>query len=198
MTLPTFDHLSDEQLAQGIQQGEVHLFEPLVERYEEKMLRYARRFLYNQHDAEDAVQEVFIKAYINMRSFDISRRLSPWLYRIAHNELLNTLRKKQHEPIPFFDPDTLLPHPIAPEQTDQPINDKELKELISINLDKLPQKYREPLVLYYFQDLSYQEISDILQIPMSTVGVRISRAKQTLRQYFIKSSDIYEPRTISN
>lgn len=198
MTLPTFDHLSDEQLALGIQQGELHLFSVLVERYEEKMMRYSRRFLYNQHDAEDAVQEVFIKAYTNMRSFDSTRRFSPWLYRIAHNELLNALRKKQHEPIPFFDPDTLLPHPIAPEQTDQPINEKELKELISTNLDKLSQKYREPLVLYYFQDLSYQEISDILQIPVSTVGVRINRAKITLRKYFTKSADIYEPRTITN
>lgn len=198
MTLPTFDHLSDEELTRGVQQGEMHLFGLLVERYEDKMLRYARRFLFNQHDAEDAVQEVFLKAYINMRSFNSTRRFSPWLYRIAHNELLNSLRKKMHEPIPFFDPDTLLPHPVAREQTDQPINEKELKELISANLDKLPQKYREPLVLYYFQDLSYQEISDILQIPVSTVGVRISRAKLALRNFFTNSADIYEPRTITN
>src|SRR3990167_4337691 len=140
--LQSLDHLTDEDLARGLQQGEKYLFAELVERYEAKMLRYARRFLFNYHDAEDAVQEVFIKAYTNIRSFDADRRFSPWLYRIAHNELLNTLRKKIHEPAPFFDSDTLIPLPIAPEQTDHTIKAKELKELMSANLDKLPPKYR--------------------------------------------------------
>jgi len=196
--LQSFNQLTDEELAKGVQQGEKYMFAELVERYEDKIMRYARRFLFNFHDAEDGVQEVFIKAYTNIRSFDATRRFSPWLYRIAHNELLNTLRKKQHEPIPFFDPDTLLPHPIAPDQTDNSIKAKELKELMSANLDKLSTKYREPLVLYYFEDLSYQEISDILQIPTSTVGVRINRAKQALRKNLLNSKDAYEPRTIAN
>jgi len=196
--LQSLDHLTDEDLARGLQQGEKYLFAELVERYEAKILRYARRFLFNFHDAEDAVQEVFIKAYTNIRSFDADRRFSPWLYRIAHNELLNTLRKKIHEPVPFFDPDTLIPHPIAPEETDHTIKAKELKELMSANLDKLPPKYREPLVLYYFEDLSYQEISDIMQIPASTIGVRINRAKQALRKNLLNSKDAYEPRAITN
>ena len=196
--LQSLDHLTDEDLARGLQQGEKYLFAELVERYEAKILRYARRFLFNFHDAEDAVQEVFIKAYTNIRSFDADRRFSPWLYRIAHNELLNTLRKKIHEPVPFFDPDTLIPHPIAPEETDHTIKAKELKELMSANLDKLPPKYREPLVLYYFEDLSYQEISDIMQIPASTIGVRINRAKQALRKNLLNSKDAYESRAITN
>src|SRR3989338_5469082 len=159
--LQTFNHLADEELARGVQQGNLYLFGLLVERYEDKMMRYARRFLFGYHDAEDVVQEVFIKAYTNIRSFDSTRRFSHWLYRIAHNEFLNALRKKQHDPLPFFDPDTLLPHPVAPEQTDRSINDKELKEMLSASLDKLAAKYREPLVLYFFEDLSYQEIADV-------------------------------------
>jgi RNA polymerase sigma-70 factor, ECF subfamily len=196
--LQNFDHLTDEELARGVQQGDVFYFEHLVERYEDRIMRYARRFLLSEQDAEDAVQEVFIKAYTNIRSFDAARKFSPWLYRIAHNEFLNGIRKKKHDPIPFFDPDTLLPHPVAPEQTDHSIKAKELKELMSVNLDKLSPKYREPLVLFYFQDLSYQEISDILQIPVSTVGVRINRAKSSLRQILLNSNDVYEPRAITD
>lgn len=194
----SLEQLTDEELVNGVQTGKTYMFAELVERYEAKIMRYAKRFLYNTHDAEDSVQEVFIKAYTNIKSFDASRRFSPWLYRIAHNEFLNAIRKKYHDPLPFFDPDTLIPHPVAPEETDQTIKDKELKELMSSNLNKLPLKYREPLVLFYFEDLSYQEISDIMQIPASTVGVRINRAKQTLRQNLLNSPEVYEPRTISN
>lgn len=196
--LPKYDHWTDEELASGVQQGNLHLFGLLVERYEEKMMRYAKRFLFGHHDAEDMVQEIFIKAYTNIKSFDATRRFSPWLYRIAHNEFINNLRKKQREPVPFFDPDTLLPHPIAPERADQQINDREIKEMLTWGLDKLAPKYREPLVLYYFEDLSYQEISDVLQIPVSTVGVRINRGKLALRNLFTKSQNAYEPRTITN
>lgn len=196
--LNSFKQLTDEELAKGVQGGETYMFAEIVERYEDKIMRYARRFLYNVPDAEDSVQEVFIKAYTNIKSFDAARRFSPWLYRIAHNEFLNAIRKKYHDPLPFFDPDTLIPHPIAPEETDKIVKDKELKELMSSNLNKLPAKYREPLVLYYFEDLSYQEISDIMQIPVSTIGVRINRAKQTLRKNLLNSQEAYEPRTITN
>ena len=96
--LQTFNHLADEELARGVQQGNLYLFGLLVERYEHKMMRYARRFLFGYHDAEDMVQEVFIKAYTNIRSFDSTRRFSPWLYRIAHNEFLNALRKNNTIP----------------------------------------------------------------------------------------------------
>ncbi len=194
----SFEQLTDEELANGVQTGETYMFAELVERYEAKILRYAKRFLYNTHDAEDSVQEVFIKAYTNMKSFDATRRFSPWLYRIAHNEFLNAIRKKYRDPLPFFDPDTLLPHPVAPEETDQAVKDKELKELMSSNLNKLPTKYREPLILYYFEGLSYQEISDVMQIPVSTIGVRINRAKQIIRKNLLNSQDAYEPRTITN
>ena len=70
--------------------------------------------------------------------------------------------------------------------------------MLSASLDKLAAKYREPLVLYFFEDLSYQEIADVLRIPISTVGVRLSRGKQALRNLFMTSHDTYEPRTIAH
>src|SRR5579872_2664967 len=75
---------TEEQMVALVQDGDVELFRELVERYEPKLTRYARRFLFDSDEAKDLLQEVFIKAYVNIKSFDIERRFSPWLYRVAH------------------------------------------------------------------------------------------------------------------
>jgi len=150
------------------------------------MRRYATRFLFNLEDAEDLVQEVFIKAFTNIQSFDSKRKFSSWLYRIAHNTFINAIKKKGREPIPFFDPDTLSPHPVAKETADGKLISQEIKEEINNHLNKLKPKYREILVLYFLEELSYQEISDILHIPISTVGVRLTRAKTQIKKLKLK------------
>ena len=83
--LDGLENLSDEEIAQKVQANDTDAFGVLVFRYEDKMLRYARRFLFDYHDSEDVVQNVFIKAFTNINSFDYKRKFSPWLYRIAHN-----------------------------------------------------------------------------------------------------------------
>ncbi|MFA5954054.1 MAG: RNA polymerase sigma factor [Patescibacteria group bacterium] len=173
---------TDEEIAFKVQQGDTEAFGILVERYEQKMLRYASKFLFGREDSEDVVQDVFLKAYANIQGFNTNRRFSPWLYRIAHNEFINTLHKHARLPVPFFDPDTLFPHPLSNESADRAIHEKELRAALDDSLGKLDEKYREPLVLYFFEDLSYQEIAEVMQIPISTVGVRISRGKQQLLQ----------------
>lgn len=178
--------LTDEDIAKNVQDGQAQAFSHLVGRYEKKLLRYASRFLFGYNDAEDLVQEVFIKAYINIQSFDSSRSFNSWIYRIAHNLFINTIKKQGKEPLPFFDPDTLFPHPIEPKKADDEIKDLELKEMMDKCLTKLSPKYREVLVLYYFEDMDYQKISDILQIPISTVGVRLNRAKANLKDTYLK------------
>lgn len=187
---------SDEELAKLVQQGEHRHFSTLIERYETKMLRYARRFLFNTTDAEDLVQDVFLKAYMNIQGFDTSRRFSPWMYRIAHNAFVNALKRKGKDPLPFFDPDTLFPHPVSSEQTDRSVNDEDLKKTMDACLADLDPKYREPLVLFYFEELAYQEIAEVLQIPMSTVGVRIKRAKEALKRLYIEHNPEYQAKPI--
>ncbi len=174
---------SDEEVAKRVQQGDLQSFGALVTRYEEKMTRYARRFLADGDEIKDIVQDIFVKAYMNIKSFDATRRFSPWIYRIAHNEFVNALRKKKgKETIPLFDFDTLFPHLVAHEDTEATAERTELKHLLEEGLTKLDPKYREPLVLYYFEDLGYKEIADILKIPTSTVGVRLQRGKAMLRK----------------
>lgn len=175
---------TDEEIAKLVQQGDIQSFGLLVERYEEKMMRYARKFLFGYQDREDQVQEVFLKAYTNIQSFDHNRLFSTWLYRIAHNEFINAIKKKGREPFPFLDPDTLFPHPISRDNPHKDLSERETKEMLDKILDRLDAKYREPLVLYYFEDLDYQKISEIMRIPVSTVGVRLARGKALLKKYY--------------
>ena len=175
---------TDEELVAEVQKGDTESFRVLVERYEPKMARYARRFLFATDDAKDLLQEIFIKTYVNIRSFDLDRRFSPWIYRIAHNEFVNALKKKKKErdTISLFFVDVLFPHPIAKEAADDEATRRELKEVLEGSLDKLDSKYREPLILYYLEDMDYKEIAEILRIPVSTVGVRLQRGKTNLKK----------------
>jgi RNA polymerase sigma-70 factor, ECF subfamily len=175
---------TDEDIAVEVQKGDPESFRVLIERYEPKMARYAKRFLFASDDAQDLLQEIFIKAYVNIRSFDATRRFSPWIYRIAHNEFVNALKKKNKERnnISLLYVDVLFPHPVAKESADEETVRHEMKEVLDGSLDKLDSKYREPLVLYYLEDMDYKEIAEVLRIPVSTVGVRLQRGKTLLRK----------------
>ena len=177
---------SDEQIALLVQSGKSEFFGKLITRYQEKITRYARKFLSNNEDIQDIVQEVFIKAYVNIQSFDTKRRFSPWLYRIAHNEFVNNLRKKKKIFLPLFELDTFFWQAAPKNSNDitEQIDRKEMKEVIEKCFDKLGAKYKEPVLLYYLEELSYKEIADVMAIPISTVGVRIKRAKKIMQNIF--------------
>lgn len=172
---------NDEEIAGMVKDGEVDFFEILMDRYIEKIKRYARKFFSNTNEIDDIVQDVFIKAYENIQSFDQARKFSPWIYRIAHNQFVNHLKKKLSEKLLFLDFDTFFPHPEAKEKTEKMTDDFLTEKFLDKHLDILPAKYREPLVLYFYEEMDYQEISDILELPISTVGVRINRAKEKLK-----------------
>ncbi len=173
--------LTDEEIAARVQRGDIESFGMLLDRYRNKIQRYARRFLFTGEDVEDVVQESFIKAYVNIKSFDTNRKFSPWMYRIAHNEFINAMKKRGREKTSYIDLDALIPQLAAPETTDSDIHKEELRRELDSSLDKLNAKYREPLVLYYFEDMNYKEIADILHIPVATVGVRLRRGKIALQ-----------------
>lgn len=173
---------TDEAIAEAVQGGDTAAFGTLMERYGQRMQRYARRFLFGYEDAEDQVQEVFLKAYANIRSFDLGRKFSSWLYRIAHNEFINAIKKRGREPVSFLDPDTLFPHPVAKERADAAAHADETRALLDRGLSGLDPKYREPLVLFYYEEMDYREIADILRIPVATVGVRLNRGRAALKK----------------
>ncbi|MBI5467433.1 MAG: RNA polymerase sigma factor [Candidatus Kerfeldbacteria bacterium] len=175
---------TDEELARQVQTGHMASFAELVRRYQDKLLRYGSRFLRGSPDVEDIVQEVMIKAYRNINSYNTQQRFSPWIYRIAHNAFVDVLKRRHLEAVPFFNPDELWPHPQA---TDNPVLDTDrtlIRQQLEKCLNDLAAKYREPLVLRYFDDLSYKEISNILRIPVGTVSIRLKRGLQQLQTIY--------------
>lgn len=178
----------DEEIIRLVQSGQIEFFGILIGRYESKMKRYGWKFLSDREDISDVLQDIFIKAYINIQGFDVKRKFSSWLYRIAHNELINALKKKNNKTLPLFNLDVFMPqHSSIDDLTRQMDN-----QMIDKCLDKLEPKYREPIILFYFEDLNYKEIADIMRIPISTVGIRIKRAKDIMKSIFKKLGYVYE------
>jgi len=175
---------SDEEIVKMIQSGQIVLFDILIERYEQKIKRYCQRFLSKKEDVEDILQDIFIKVYRNIQSFNPEKRFSPWIYRIAHNALLNVLKKRKIKVLSFIDLDIFLPHSLKENNSlEEELDQKNFKEIINNYLEKLDPKYREPIYLFYFENLSYQEIADVLEIPVATVGVRIKRGKEKIKKF---------------
>jgi RNA polymerase sigma-70 factor, ECF subfamily len=177
---------TDEELVKvAISDKENYLY--LMKRYEPKLLRYIHRLTNgSQEDAEDILQEVFLKAYLNLRDFDPKLKFSSWIYRICHNEVISAWRKTKTAPksVELFDNDLKLSDntPLWKE-----LEIKLNKAKINDVLNNLPIKYREVLVLRYFEEKDYGEIADILKSPVGTVGTLILRAK---RQFKVESEKL--------
>lgn len=180
MIIPETNELSDELLAGQVQKGDAEMFGVLVERYEQKLSRYGRKFFSDGEDIKDLVQDIFLRSYENIQSFDPELKFSSWIYRIAHNTFVNYLKKKSRTPLIFVDFDTFLAHPVYEDPTEREREWKELEIMFAECLDKISIKYREILVLYYSEGMAYKDIADILKIPQGTVGIRVKRGREAL------------------
>jgi RNA polymerase sigma-70 factor (ECF subfamily) len=161
-----------------------------MQRYEEKITRYVRRISgVNIETAQDIVQEIFLKVYINLNAFDQDLKFSSWLYRIAHNETINHWRrnKKRNASDISWDDNDALKSIIRDEyDTEQGVYQKITNEQLMEAIDGLDEKYRSVLMLNYLEGKSYQEIADILNRPIGTVGTLLNRAKKILKKDLIK------------
>jgi RNA polymerase sigma-70 factor (ECF subfamily) len=182
---PDLPAATDELLAERLQGGDEEALSELMKRFEPKLMRYGQRFLGGQGEdvIRQAVQDIFISAYENIEGFDTRQRFSPWIYRIAHNAFVDILRQRTRQPVFGIDFDKILSHPIHEDQYAAEKESEEIRVLVEKGLDLLPPAQREIIVLYYFQELSYKEISDVLHVPVSTVGVRLARARSTLQKH---------------
>jgi RNA polymerase sigma-70 factor, ECF subfamily len=172
--------LSDIELIQSVLAGNQTDFKPLMERYQQKVFSYLYRFLYENRDAaEEVTQSVFIKVYKNLGRIDLNRPLQPWIYRIAHNEAANHLRTVSRKKESSLE-DSQWGHIASPDE-DQSIEKEEQTILIQKALHKLKTKYREVIVLHYFEEKSYQEIAEILNISTNSVGTLLRRGRMKLQ-----------------
>ncbi len=163
----------------------------LVDRYKGKLSSYIKRLTNaNNEDAEDILQEVFIKVYLNLNDFDKNLKFSSWIYRITHNQVISGHRKLKARPEGYaVNLDDQLANSLASEidikgQVDHNI----LQEQINLVLNKLEPKYRDVLVLKFLEEQSYQEISDILKKPLGTVASLMNKAKREFKTEFEKQN----------
>jgi RNA polymerase sigma-70 factor (ECF subfamily) len=180
---------TDEELIEMVKKGDKEAFGIVVDRYLPKIKRYAKKFIFNREDIDDLVQDVFLKAYANVFSFDSDKKFSPWVYRIAHNEFVNAIKKKMREKFFSVDFDTFFPHLESKENLEEDLDRVFDEKFLDENLSKLDTKYKEIIILFFYENLTYQEISDILEIPVSTVGVRLGRAKEKLKTFIKKYNE---------
>lgn len=159
----------------------------LIKCYESKLRRYVGRIMFNQNAAiDDVLQNTFIKAYINLKDYDQTRPLGSWLYRIAHNEAINYLRKTRSGPatISGEDAEIFMAQCADPNDPHSLLCQGHDAGLVQQALSTLEQKYRDVLVLRFLEDHSYSAISDILHLPPGTVATLIKRGLQKMRVAF--------------
>jgi len=171
---------TDEELVKlSLLDKENYLY--LMRRYEPKLMRYIFRLTNSpKEDAEDILQEVFLKVYLNLNDFNPKLKFSSWIYRICHNKVISHWRKINASPksVELFDNDPKFSSdtPIYRE-LDQKLDKAKIDEI----LVKMPLKYRVVLVLRFFEEKDYGEIADILKSPVGTVGTLILRAKKQFK-----------------
>lgn len=184
------EKLNDEQIVKAILDGNNDAYREIIRRYEEKLSHYLRKFINDKDDIEDVLQVVFIKTYKNLHGFDMSRKFSSWIYRISHNEAINHIKKYKNTRICLDDVEyKLIDDKVdIKREADRMFLKKEIEEV----LNDLKLKYREPLVLFYLEDKSYEEISDILRIPKNTVGTLILRGKKLIKEKLEEIGKKYE------
>jgi RNA polymerase sigma-70 factor (ECF subfamily) len=163
----------------------------LVQRYEGKLGRYIYRISGgSKEDIEDLLQEIFLAIYRNLNDFDSALKFSSWIYRIAHNKVISHYRKvkARAQLIGGEESERLVAMIKDDNDIHEKVNDKITGEVLSELFKKIDIKYKEVLVLKYFEQKDYNEISDILKKPVGTVGTLLSRAKQQLRQIITQES----------
>lgn len=169
--------LTDEQLIAYVRGKDQEAYLEVMLRYQNKLLRYANLLTSDEMKSADVVQNAFIKAFINLNGFNIKKKFSSWLYRIVHNEAINEMAKHKKE-VPFPENFDFLDE----KNMEKDFLQKETKARVEKCLSKMPLLYAEPLALFFLEEKSYEEISDILHLPTGTVGTRIKRAKILMKK----------------
>ena len=181
------DALINKRIKQVLK-GDQNAYADIVNLYQHKLYQICYRMLGNKQEAEDIAQEAFVRAYINLHSYDQKRKFSTWIYRIATNLCIDRIRKKK--PDYYLDAEVAgtdgldMYSQIAADEKlpEDVVAQMELQDRIQYEISRLPDKYRSVIVLKYIEELSLQEISDILDMPLGTVKTRIHRGREALRK----------------
>ncbi|HHU78280.1 MAG: RNA polymerase sigma factor [Caldicoprobacterales bacterium] len=180
--------MSDEaRLLEEARAGSLSAFEELIGLYEKKIYNYCLRMTNSREDAEDLTQEVFVRVYRNLNKFRGKSRLSTWIYRIAHNVCIDQYRRTKAVSISISQPrgaddEREMELPAESPSPEEEIIRREEQERLLECISRLKPAYRTVIVLRDIQNHSYEEIAEILSLPLGTVKSHISRARAALRE----------------
>jgi RNA polymerase sigma-70 factor (ECF subfamily) len=184
----TFDQMTDEQLVEAFQSGQIAAYDELVSRWQGKIRGAVWRVLGSTEDAADVTQEAFLRAFRGLKTFKREARFSSWMYQIALNICRDTLRRRKgrtflsvDEPEPAFEPlvaSSPSPHDRA--------EGSQLQERVRRALSRLSDEQREVILLKEYENLTFAEIADALDLPTSTVKTRLYRGLVEMKRHLAR------------
>jgi len=185
-------NLSDEQIVEIAVDENPDAFGEIVKRWERKIFALCFGMLNREDEASDAAQETFISAYCNLKNFRGEAKVSSWLHRIAVNQCLTTKRRAKTRSEGFLDEESnadekvfIAPSHLSPARTTE---QNERLRLIRQAVGSLPEDLRQVIVMKEFEEMTFQEISDTLDVPLSTIKSRLYTALKQLRMKLEKSA----------
>ncbi|MBQ3181075.1 MAG: sigma-70 family RNA polymerase sigma factor [Firmicutes bacterium] len=181
-------NLLDEDLARRAQQGDQDAFAELVRRYEKQIFSLAYRLCGDYDEAADLAQEAFLRIYRMLHRYDPEKKFFSWMYRVAHNSCINALSKRPANVVPVEQAEEYMTNDgddtaAGPERG---YLQQELRSQIDRAIASLPDNYRDIVYLRYIEDMSYQQIADVLQLPVSTIETRLFRGKKQLQKKLLE------------
>ena len=189
---------NEQKLVRNILKGNIKLFEELIHQYQKLVVSIVMRFTNNQYDMEEVSQEIFIKIYQNLSSFQFKSKLSTWIGKIAYNHCVNYVKKNsKYMSTDLVDEIDNLPQienstEFFNTTIENNFEEKEIHLLINNNINRLPKLYQTILNLFHMQEMSYTEISKILDLPEGTVKSYLFRSRKLLKEKLLSSYKVEE------
>lgn len=182
--------LNDQDLVKLSLESPYH-FAHIMEKYQGKLSGYLHKISnLSQESIEDLLQEIFIKVYKNLNNYDADLSFSSWIYRIAHNHFIDHIRKEKKKINVSLDKDDMALFLPSNENINNALENKDCWENITAIIDKLPNKYKEVLVLRFVEEKSYEEIMDILEKPKGSIATLIKRGRALIEKELEKEKII--------
>ena len=173
----------DHQIIASVLSGETRAYAVLVDRYKDRALTLAVRLVGRREDAEELVQDAFVKAFNGLRTFRGDAKFSTWLHRIVYNLCMTKVsrRRKEMESTDLMQEQGRLPADPAGNGLDHYLEERERVELIERELRTMGEQVRAPIILFYLHDMKYEEIAEITGLPLGTVKTNLHRGRKLLR-----------------
>ena len=163
-------------------------YKELLDKYRQRVYYLVRKMIFDAEEADDLTQEAFIKAFNNLKSFNFEFAFSTWLFKIASNNCIDYLRKKRlktysmNTPVKQKDGETQQEYPDSNPNVEKRMIQEETSKQIKNAIASLPEKYQQAIIMRHTEEKSYEEISEILELPLGTVKARIFRARELLNK----------------